>query len=110
LLSVPSLIRRGDTRKCSPPFDRRRFDSSWKQRLDRALGEINVLLVALAIGLAVLDATCFVAFTTIAEIRRANGSSQQVRLSVPQSRPQWLQFPPTPAPAASVTGQKMGPL
>jgi len=108
LLSVPSLIRRGDTRKCSPPFDRRRFDSSRKRRLDRALGEINVVLVALTIGLAVLDATCFVAFTAIAEIRRANGSSQQVQLSVSQAWPEWLQFPPTPAPAASVTGQKMG--
>ena len=29
------------------------------QRLDRAFGEINVVLAALAIGLAVLDTTCF---------------------------------------------------
>ena len=29
------------------------------QRLDRAFGEINVFLAALAIGLAILDTTCF---------------------------------------------------
>jgi hypothetical protein len=29
------------------------------QRLDRVFGEMNVILLALAIGLAVLDFTCF---------------------------------------------------
>jgi hypothetical protein len=82
---------------------------SWKRRLDRALGEINVVLTALAIGLAVLDITCLFAFTATAEIRRAYSSSQQVQPSLSQAWPEWLPFPPTPA-MASATGQKMDPL
>ena len=35
------------------------------------LGEINVLLTAVAIGLAVLDFTCFVALRVSAEIGRS---------------------------------------
>ena len=31
-------------------------------RLDRAAGEVNVFLLVLAIGLAILDGTCFFAF------------------------------------------------
>lgn len=31
-----------------------------RKRLNRVLGEINVVLLAVAIGLAVLDLTCFV--------------------------------------------------
>jgi hypothetical protein len=41
------------------------------RRLDRAFGEINVVLLALAIGLAALDFTCFVTLRGTAEIARA---------------------------------------
>jgi hypothetical protein len=40
------------------------------RRLDRVLGEINIVLLALAIGLAALDATCFVAFRLTSEVLR----------------------------------------
>ena len=104
-----SLTRSGRYSQMQPPmFTDGKSYSSWKRRLDRALGEINVVLVALAIGLAVLDITCFVAFTATAEIRRAHGSSQQAQLSV-QAWPEWLPFPQTPA-LASATGQHMDPL
>jgi hypothetical protein len=100
----------GDPRKMQlPSFGDKRSDSSWKRRIDRTLGEINVVLVALAIGLAVLDTTCFVAFTAAGEIRRAHGWSQQVRPSLSQAWPEWLPFPSTPA-MPSATGQKMDPL
>ena len=33
------------------------------QRLDRAFGELNSFLMAVAIGLAILDVTCFYALT-----------------------------------------------
>ena len=35
------------------------------------LGEINALLVALAIGLAALDLTCFVMFNTLSALHNA---------------------------------------
>ena len=41
------------------------------RRVDRMLGEINALLVALAIGLAALDLTCFVALNTVTAIEHA---------------------------------------
>ena len=80
-------------------------NSSWKQRLDCALGEINVVLVALVIGLAVLDIGCFFALTAT-EIRRAHSSSHEVQPSLSQAWPVWLPFPPP----TSVTAQKMDPL
>ena len=91
-----------------PSFIDERSYSSWKRRLDRAFGEINIVLAALAIGLATLDITCLFAFTATAEIRRAYSSSQQVQPSLSQAWPEWLPFPPTPA-MASATGEKMGP-
>jgi len=44
------------------------------RRLNRVFGEINVFLLAVAIGLAVLDATCFVALSASTEIARAQHS------------------------------------
>ena len=41
------------------------------RRLNRMLGEINVLLTAVAVGLAVLDFTCFLALRLSAEIARS---------------------------------------
>ena len=43
----------------------------WVPRLNRAFGDVNAFLIALAIGLAVLDGTCFLASTAITEISRA---------------------------------------
>ena len=42
------------------------------RRLNRMLGEINVLLTAVAVGLAVLDFTCFLALRVSAEIGRSH--------------------------------------
>jgi len=52
----------------SPSGDPRAQFLRW---LNRMLGEINVLLTAVAIGLAVLDFTCFVALRVSAEIGRS---------------------------------------
>lgn len=41
------------------------------RRLNRMLGELNVLLTAVAVGLAVLDFTCFLALRVSAEIGRS---------------------------------------
>lgn len=38
-------------------------DTSLVRRLDRAAGQLNAFLVILAIGLALLDLTCFSALT-----------------------------------------------
>jgi hypothetical protein len=54
------------------------------RRLNRVFGEINVFLLAVAIGLAVLDFTCFVALSASAEIARV----EQNRISAaPSSSP-----------------------
>ena len=44
-------------------------------RLNRIFSEINIVLVAIAIGLAVLDFTCFVALTAFREISRAQAAT-----------------------------------
>ena len=44
-----------DDRSSHSPFDRR----------ERRLGDVNAVLLTLAIGLAVLDGTCFAAFKLI---------------------------------------------
>ena len=57
------------------------------RRLDRMLGEINVLLTAVVVGLAVLDFTCFLALKVSAEIARAQFGArplEQVTPSVSQ--------------------------
>ena len=57
------------------------------RRLDRMLGEINVLLTAVVVGLAVLDFTCFLALKVSAEIARSQFGakpSEQVMRSVNQ--------------------------
>lgn len=41
------------------------------RRLNRVFGEVNIVLVAIAIGLAVLDFTCFLTLRASAEISRA---------------------------------------
>ena len=57
------------------------------RRLNRMLGEINALLTAVAIGLAVLDFTCFLALRVSAEIARSQFGArpaEQVMPSVSQ--------------------------
>ena len=44
---------------------------SFRRSFDRLVGELNVALCAIAIGLAVLDFTCFVTLRTIVEVKRA---------------------------------------
>lgn len=53
------------------------------RRLDRVFGEINVFLLTVAIGLAVLDYTCFVALNASTAIARV----QQNRISAPSPSP-----------------------
>ena len=57
------------------------------QRLNRMLGELNVLLTAVAVGLAVIDFTCFLALRVSAEIARSQFGArppEQVTPSVSQ--------------------------
>lgn len=77
------------------------FLVDWMRRLNRALGEINVFLVALAIGLAVLDATCFVTLTITAAIREENLSQRNGQPSISQAWPEWFQLPSTPVLAST---------
>ncbi|MGC2413210.1 MAG: hypothetical protein WA459_11010 [Stellaceae bacterium] len=55
------------------------------RRLNRVFGEINVFLLAVAIGLAVLDLTCFVALSTSTEIARSQHSPISAAPSPPTS-------------------------
>ena len=83
----------------SLPDENSRVD--WMRRLNRAFGEINVFLVALAIGLTVLNATCFVTVTITAAIRQEKLSPRNVQPSISQAWPTWLQIPPTPVVAST---------
>jgi hypothetical protein len=47
----------------------------WLHRLNRMLAEINVFLLAVAIGLAVLNFSCFVALRVDSEIARTQLSA-----------------------------------
>jgi hypothetical protein len=62
----------------SPSSSDRNPPQPFIRRVDRMLGEINALLVALAIGLAVLDATCFVLLKTATALEEAPQSVQTV--------------------------------
>ena len=44
------------------PKPRVAIEKRWRTRLDAAAREMNAFLIVLAIGLAVLDGTCFFAF------------------------------------------------
>ena len=44
------------------PQQKNRGANQWAARLDRTAGELNVVLLVLAIGLGILDVTCFLAF------------------------------------------------
>jgi hypothetical protein len=69
----------------SPSGDPR---AQFLRRLNHILGEMNVLLTAVAVGLAVLDFTCFVALRVSADIGTATirvKPAEQVMPSVSQS-------------------------
>ena len=54
------------------PFQRnRRARSQWLNRVDRMAGDLNVVLVVFAIGLAALDLTCLVAERLIDRLPQA---------------------------------------
>ncbi|HVB15329.1 MAG TPA: hypothetical protein VNF04_02230 [Stellaceae bacterium] len=60
----------------SPP--RRNPPQDLKQRLDRTFGEINAVLLAVALGLAMLDLTAFSALRLSDELMRAQQHRQAV--------------------------------
>ena len=66
------------------------------RRLNRVFGELNVVLLAVAIGLAVLDFTCFVSLNTSAAIARAETSRprppERPSGTRPQARPDLVDF------------------
>ena len=64
----------------SPSGDPR---AQFLRRLNHMLGEINVLLTAVAVGLAVLDFTCFVALRVSAEIGRPQFGVRAVEQVMP---------------------------
>ena len=53
------------------------------RRLNRMLGEINVLLTAVAVGLAVLDFTSFLALRVSAEIARSQFGARPLEQVMP---------------------------
>jgi hypothetical protein len=56
------------------------------QRLDRLAGEMNAYLFVFAIGLAILDLTCFVTFEAINNVRpaiEAQAAAQTDTLQMP---------------------------
>ena len=57
---------------------------------DRAIRELNAFLLVLAIGLAVLDATCFLAFRVRDSLPAANRVSAGSAAVVPSPRGQTL--------------------
>ena len=87
-----------------PWLERKQIRKRWFDRLERAAGEINTVLLVLAIGLAVLDFTCLFAI----ELRDALPVARHVsaepslaaKASIPvdQSVTTWV--PAKPAPPA----------
>ena len=61
-----------------PPLREERTSKQLTHRLDRLFGDINAFLIALAIGLAILDFTCFTALRMIAatQASAANEATQ----------------------------------
>ncbi len=69
------------------------------QRLNRMLGEINVFLLALAIGLTVLDLTCYLALTVSDQLSRVQPGAEATMPPVAAARAPSIASPPQP-PAA----------
>jgi hypothetical protein len=63
-----------------------RSDQPFLRRLDRAFSDLNAILLALAIGLALLDFTCFIGMATFSEIRRAEQSALLATQAPPHGR------------------------
>ncbi|MBO0736974.1 MAG: hypothetical protein J2P48_10455 [Alphaproteobacteria bacterium] len=68
------------------------------RRLDRVFGEINAFLLVLAIGLAVLDVTCFVGLKVSDEIQWAQLATAMPPLSSERS----IQSKPEPTGASQL--------
>jgi hypothetical protein len=67
---------------------------SFARRFDRMFGEINAVLVAVALGLAVLDFTGFVTLRAVDSLAAAQRQMDQ------QGAPAGVASPPQPAVAA----------
>lgn len=63
------------------PHHEDRSPKPFVERLDRACAEINAFLLALAIGLAVLDIACFTAISSIAAIKPLLQTAQTAPVS-----------------------------
>jgi hypothetical protein len=59
----------------------------WLRRFDRTVADLNVLLVAFAIGLAVLDATCLVTQQVIEQLPPVTSATYARQASAPASLP-----------------------
>jgi hypothetical protein len=73
-------------------------------RLDRAAGDMNALLLVLAIGLAALDLTCLWAFKmrdVLPAMARATATSTTAINKPPHQRPAQLGNPGTQGPASN---------
>jgi hypothetical protein len=65
-------------------------------RLDRAAQDMNAVLIVLALGLAALDATCFVAFEVRDSVKTGARISADASLAMPVMAA--AQSPTAPAP------------
>ncbi|HEV2336594.1 MAG TPA: hypothetical protein VGS13_13915 [Stellaceae bacterium] len=63
------------------PHHKDRSEKPFAERLDRAFADINAFLLALAIGLAVLDIACFTAISSIVAIKPLLQTTQTAPLS-----------------------------
>jgi hypothetical protein len=59
-----------------PSRDQHRSPTQWLRRLDRAAGRMNPLLMLLAIGLLILNATCFLLLAQKFPITRLGAALQ----------------------------------
>jgi len=68
-----------------------------RDRLDRAARDMNAMLLVLALGLAVLDATCFAAFEVRDAMRMAAPISADSSLAMPAAQAAGAPAPNKPA-------------
>ena len=59
---------------------------SLRRRIDGVLGHLNAALLAIAIGLALLDFTCFLGMMSLTEIRRAEQNAFLMQEARPSLR------------------------
>jgi len=71
---------------------------------DRAVGELNAFLLVLAIGLAVLDGTCFLAFKVRDSLPSARLANAGASAAMPLPRPQSVAALTPSRPGTSISG------